>query len=98
MKQVTRGISITLVVAVFLLLLVSSGLAQGDDGYDLSWWTVDGGGHTFSTGGDYSLGGAAGQADAGAMTGGTYLLDGGFWGGAGRWWRIYLPLALKNYP
>ena len=38
-----------------LLLLVSVTFAQG--GYDLSWWTVDGGGQTFSTGGDYGLGG-----------------------------------------
>lgn len=45
-----------------LLLLASVALAQG--GYDLSWWTVDGRGYTFSTGGGYSLGGTVGQADA----------------------------------
>ena len=48
--------------------------------YDLSWYTVDGGGATFSTGGTYSLGATIGQPDAsGALTGGSYALVGGFW-------------------
>lgn len=33
-----------------------------------------------STGGAYDLGGTIGQPDAGRLTGGTYTLDGGFWG------------------
>ena len=32
-----------------------------------------------STGGGYTLDGAIGQPDAGALTGGGYTLDGGFW-------------------
>ena len=47
-----------------LLLLASVALAQSGGSYDLSWWTVDGGGATFNTGGGYSLGGTAGQPDA----------------------------------
>jgi hypothetical protein len=70
--------------------------AAPQSGYDLSWYTVDGGGATFSTGGSYSLGGSIGQADAGSMSGGTYQLAGGFWGGASINYHIYLPLALKN--
>ncbi len=46
--------------------------------YDLSWWSVDGGGGT-STGGVYTVTGTIGQPDAGAMTGGNYSLTGGFW-------------------
>jgi len=50
--------------------------------YDLSWWTVDGGGVTFATGGPYSLGATAGQHDAsGALVGGSFSLAGGFWAG-----------------
>ena len=48
--------------------------AQTGGPYDLSWSTVDGGGHTFSTGGDYSLGGTIGQPDPGLLTGGDYTL------------------------
>ena len=65
-------------------------------GYDLSWYTIDGGGATFSTGGSYSLGGSIGQADAGSLSGGLYQLNGGFWDGASiANYTVYLPLARK---
>jgi hypothetical protein len=60
---------------------------------------VDGGGATFSTGGGYSLGGTAGQPDAGVLTGGGYTLGGGFWKGGALFLpqhRIYLPLVLRG--
>jgi hypothetical protein len=66
-------------------------------GYDLSWYTIDGGGATFSTGGSYSLGGSIGQPDAGSLSGGSYQLNGGFWSGASINYNIYLPLTLKNF-
>jgi hypothetical protein len=47
--------------------------------YSIDWSTVDGGGGT-STGGVYSVSGTIGQPDAGAMSGGNYTLQGGFWG------------------
>lgn len=67
--------------------------------YDLGWWTVDGGGATFSTRGGYSLGGTIGQPDAGALSGGGYTLGGGFWsGGAARpVYRLYLPLIVRHF-
>ena len=80
-----------------------SGAEEGlSAGYDISWWTVDGGGATLSTGGRYSLGGTVGQPDAGAaLTGGDYTLIGGFWFGAGvptgpGMYPVYLPLVLRN--
>ena len=68
-----------------------------DTGYELAWWTVDGGGYTWSTGGAYALGGTVGQPDAGVLQGGDYTLAGGFWGGAAAQYRVYLPLVLRNY-
>lgn len=66
--------------ATLLALLVTSfALAQSGGVYNLEWNTFDGGGATFSTGGTYSLGGTAGQPEAGSMTGGAYALNGGFW-------------------
>ena len=47
----------------------------------IDWYTVDGGGHTFSTGGALQLGGTAGQPDAGYLSGGSLGLFGGFWRG-----------------
>jgi hypothetical protein len=83
-----------LLLAFCLLLLSSLALAQG--GYELSWWTVDGGGSGASEDGGYSLGGTAGQADAGAMASGGYRLTGGFWGGGMPRHGVYLPLVLRN--
>ena len=90
----------TLLLAVAAVLLVTS-LALALDGYDLSWWTVDGGGASYSTDGSYALGGTAGQPDAGLMEGEGYSLAGGFWpGGAAAsepGFLIYMPLGMRGY-
>lgn len=75
-------------------------LAQSGGAFDLSWNTVDSGGGTFSSGGVYSLGGTAGQPDAGLAAGGAYTLGGGFWGGgavAAPESVIFLPLVMRTY-
>jgi len=88
---------ILVLAAIPLLLMVLTAMAQSGD-YNLSWWTVDGGGHTFSTGGDYTLGGTIGQPDAEEMSDGGYTLSGGFWGSVVEYlYRVLLPLILKNY-
>lgn len=97
-----RGPGKTQVTCVLVLcaLALLSGVALAQGGYDLSWWTVDGGGETFSTGGGYSLGGTIAQPDAGLLTGPGYRLEGGFWvGGAppGSLYRVYLPMVMRGY-
>jgi hypothetical protein len=62
---------------ISLALLISSLVLADLSGLDLSWWTVDGGGE-LSSNGPYSLAGTIGQADAAAMSGGSYVLQGGF--------------------
>lgn len=47
--------------------------------YDLTWYTIDGGGAMFTSGGDFELSGTIGQPDAGVLTGGGFQLTGGFW-------------------
>jgi hypothetical protein len=82
-------------VALALVSLVSGVRSQADDGYDLSWFTVDGGGGK-SGGGEYALSGTIGQSDAGAfMAGGEYSLTGGFWSGTTSLYSLYLPLVLR---
>ena len=77
------------------LLVVSVALAQSGGGYDLTWWTADGGGGAAS-GGGYALNGTIGQPDAGALTGGGYSLAGGFWGGgAANEHKFFLPLIRR---
>ncbi len=90
-----RKVLSLLLGAAVLLSVAWVGLAQG--GYDLSWWTVDGGGGP-SSGGSYTLSGTFGQPDAGVVAGGGYTLGGGFWPGdvASMAQQIYLPLVLRN--
>jgi uncharacterized membrane protein len=80
-----------LVALVALLLLSAAALAA--NGYQISWWTVDGGGGR-SAGAGYALNGSLGQPDAGpTLSGGNYRLAGGFWSGGGvSLNEIYLPL------
>lgn len=71
--------------------------------YDLSWWTVDGGGSTEpTTSQSYGLVGTIGQPDAGVMDGPRYGFVGGFWAtvpaGTGDHHEIYLPLVVRNAP
>jgi len=89
-----------------LLLLAGASPARSSSGYDLSWWSVDGGGETFvgggmhSASGSLSLSGTAGQADAGLHEGGAYVLAGGFEpGGAVSTPQrfLYLPLVIRNH-
>ncbi len=57
--------------------------ATGPLDYELSWFTIDGGGAMRSTGGEYELSGTIGQPDAGGTLVGPvesgYELTGGFW-------------------
>ncbi len=73
---------VPLVILIFLLLLLltrGAGAQVGGD-LDLTWSTVDGGGATWSSGGAFSLGGTAGQPDAGPLIGGAFrMVQSGFW-------------------
>ena len=102
----TSRTAVLVVIALFLaastaLVRAQAGGTLGATGelgsdYDLSWFTVDGGGGTVS-GGGHMLAGTAGQWEPGmALRGGGYTLGGGFWEGAatGNW--IYLPLVMRD--
>lgn len=66
-------------------ILILSATVMGQD-FDVSWFTLDGGGAMNVSGAPFDLSGAAGQPDAGSsaapMTGGDFALVGGFWPGA----------------
>ena len=64
-------------ILIFALFFIVS-TVFGD--YDISWYTIDGGGGR-STGGPYTLMGTIGQPDAAYSSGGNYELLGGFWPG-----------------
>jgi len=64
-----------------ILVLVPITLAVASVSFDLSWWSVDGGGG-LSSEGVYNLQGVAGQPDAGLLQSDDFSLAGGYLGGA----------------
>jgi hypothetical protein len=88
----------TVFALVLVLIIFVSGMALAAGSYDLSWWTVDGGGGS-SMGNGYTLNGTLGQPDAGTISsGGGYTVGGGFWHGgvvASPEMQIFLPLLVK---
>jgi hypothetical protein len=84
MKNKTATIVVNgLVHAAILLVvfpIVIAAMAQSGGDYELSWYTIDGGGGR-SSGGSYVLTGTIGQPDAAYSAGGNYELLGGFWPG-----------------
>ncbi len=61
--------------------------------YTIPWWTVDSGGSA-SQGGSYALVGTVGQPEPGNLSGGSYLLKGGFWSGL-LYYRVYSPFLFR---
>jgi hypothetical protein len=61
-------------------LCVLAGLATRATAYDpIFWYSTDDGGSIGALAGTYRLSGTIGQHDAGTLTGGVYVLRGGFW-------------------
>ena len=102
--------TLILLGAVLLLAVIAAAVWYGparaqspqQSGYDLSWWTVDGGGGSSGAAGSYTLDGTAGQPDPGPLlSGGNYQETGGFWSGGGlsgvSWYDVYLPVVLRGY-
>jgi len=93
-----RRSTVISVVAVVMLTVSGWALAASGDGFDLSWFSIDGGGGE-SNGGGYVLIGTIGQPDVGGLSGGGYYLAGGFWPaqvpGAPADHSAYLPLILR---
>jgi hypothetical protein len=94
-----RTTSVLLALLVGGLLLTTTVLTASSQGYDLSWWTVDGGSAILRIEGGYALSGTIGQPDAGTLAGSDYSLRGGFWAGGELTavYRIYLPLVQRDF-
>ncbi|MCC6358988.1 MAG: hypothetical protein IT450_09605 [Phycisphaerales bacterium] len=66
----------TVLTGFACLLATRAAVAQ----LTVDWYTIDGGGTTFTAGGGFELGATLGQPDAGqVLTGGGFELVGGFW-------------------
>ena len=98
-RYVLRVIAWLLLLAVPCLFRSTTVTAQTGGDYSLTWTTLDGGGATMAEGGNYALGGTIGQSDAGRVSGGDFVLHGGFWPGGSAInieYDVYLPLVLRS--
>ena len=68
----------TAALLVAASVLVAFALRAAAQPYSIDWFKVAGGGGS-STNGQYSVSGTIGQPDAGAISGGSYSVVGGFW-------------------
>jgi hypothetical protein len=66
-------------VALFLLLITSVAIAQN---YQIDWYVVASGGGEMSSA-NYSINGTAGQSIVGTSSSSGYIIESGFWVGAG---------------
>lgn len=96
MKRIIHPMFILLLLALVLFAIPISFAQTGGD-YNLSWYTINGGG--VSNGGEFSLTGVIGQSEAGLLLGGEFSLEGGFLFGIENegetGYKVYLPIALK---
>ena len=77
---ISNGSRVRALLATGLATLAAGSAWAGGVGFEIPWYTVDGGGAMNSTGGAFELSGTIGQPDAGPeMTGGGFALTGGFW-------------------
>jgi hypothetical protein len=86
-----------LVLALLVLILLATGFATAQTDYDLSWVTLEAG--ETSSGGGYTVSGTSGQPDAGAMSGGEFALQGGFWVAGSpvqSQFKVYLPTVARS--
>ena len=95
MNETRTALSLGLVLAIGLSA-AGLALAQTGRGYDMTWWTADGGGG-ISEGEGYTLTSTVGQPDAGGtVSGADYDLTTGFWPSTTADYRTYLPVVLCN--
>jgi hypothetical protein len=84
--------------ALALLLAAATGFAAATADPQLDWHVVAGGGGP-SSGAAFQIDGTAGQAAAGLLSGDTYELGSGFWGGGAvttAAFDIHLPVVVRN--
>ena len=96
MKRKTIFVMLAIVALVAALCFNNTiTSAKPADTYTIDWYTIDGGGTMTASGGTYALSGTIGQFDAGTENGGSYQLNGGFWGFVGSLRQLFLPLIMR---
>ncbi len=76
-----RSMAVRSLASVLTAALLTCAAGTASAQFSVSRFTIDGGGGTRSTGGNFAVGGTIGQPDAGRLSGSSFTLHGGFWSG-----------------
>jgi len=83
-------------MGIYISLFPQEGSAQAAAGsYSLDWYKVASGSGQISTGQNFELNGAIGQAVVGQTAGGAYKLESGFWPGTTLPKQVFVPLVKR---
>ena len=96
LRLLLASVALLVLISVLVAPTVIEATAPRTVSYDVSWWTIDGGGAQGLTGGTYSLSGTIGQPDASLRGAGTYSVGGGFWPDMQDFFRIFAPLIQRG--
>jgi len=86
-------------IVLLLLLLAGHALAMSSANFRIDWFTplTSGGGGGMASA-SYATNVTVGQTAIGEAASANYGTGLGFWYGMLEWFRVYLPLVLRNYP
>lgn len=102
MKRIQIMVVTALVAS--LLLIATPALAQEGDGYELSWWSLTGGGgNSEDDAQEYSLTGVIGQVATESLADGDFTVTGGIFtnesakaSSSGGAFDVFLPIILRD--
>ena len=96
MRRIILGISLAGILAVVVTV---GALAMSSTNYRLDWFTplTSGGGGGMASA-SYAANITVGQTAIGESSSASYGTGLGFWYGILDWFKVYLPLVLRNYP
>jgi hypothetical protein len=96
LSNLLKALTIFSLVVLTTMIIAVEIQAAASSSYDLSWWTVDGGGGSLDSGSDYSIDGSIGQFDASTgLHESKYGLIGGFWSGVMATLKLYFPILFR---
>ena len=78
MRSATTVVILAAALSVAVLSSAQLGQTRADE-FEISRWTIDGGGVMESKGGEFELSGTIGQPDTGILKSYEFTLTGGFW-------------------
>jgi hypothetical protein len=93
--MIRKNGTIAFLLSGLCLLIIIAHVVLAGNGYEIPWWTIDGGSVSLTSSSSYAISGTIGQPDTGSMSNGSYDLAAGFWPYRGHY-TVYVPVVLRS--